>query len=347
MKRRFPRGYRAKQIDKLDARIEKREPAGWDLKIHKMTGMKFHDLRYKVFLARKNGESVTDVTRLYRVSRGFVSKWYSIGRRSDGLKGLAKLSFLALPMRHRFNSPVQDRIRKDVMNIREEHPWMGSCKIKVFGKIASSPRTIDKVLRKHGLMGKFRKRKKKTYVRFEREHSMSLWQLDYKQWKDGSWSIWVLDDHSRMILGLEVTMSPDTATVTGLLDNIIRMFGTPKQLLTDHGTQFTNNRGGDENHKFEKWCKDNKIEHIMGRVAHPETQGKIERSHLSAILETAHIPDVRGIDMRREALLDWMLFYNTERPHQSLGYDVPANVFMRDIKNVESFLNVGVHEVNA
>ncbi|MCL2607353.1 MAG: integrase core domain-containing protein [Methanomassiliicoccaceae archaeon] len=83
----------------------------------------------------------------------------------------------------------------------------------------------------------------------------------------------------------------------------------------------------------------------MGRIGHPETQGKVERSHLSAILETAHIPDVKGMEMRRKVLMDWIMFYNTERPHQSLDYDVPVNVFLRDLKNLDAFLEVGVHEV--
>jgi hypothetical protein len=337
---------RAKLIDKLDARGVAREPSGWDLKVHKRTGLKYHDLRYKVFLARKNGKTVTEVAGMYGVSRGFVSKWTSIGMISDGLKGYTKVSFLALPMYHGRGRPVQDRIREDVVSIRKEHPWMGSCKIKVYGKIKAAAGTIDKVLRRNGLMGKFRKRKRKTYVRFERHHSMSLIQLDYKLWPGGAWSIWAIDDHSRMILGMEVTESPTVDTVIMLMEGIKKRFGTPEQALTDHGSQFTpawKNAG----HKFETWCSENGVKHIMGRIGHPETQGKVERSHLSAIEETRHIVTMADTEKRREVLMNWLDFYNTGRPHQSLGYDVPVNVFLRDIKNMDSFLNVGVHEVDA
>jgi len=339
--------HRAKLIDKLDVRGKQREPAGWDLKVHKKTGLKYHDLRYKVFHARRSGRTVREVMKLYGVSGGFVSKWDNIGKASDGLKGYARLSFLALPMYHgKGGSPVQSRIRDDVVRIRKDHPWMGSHKIRIYGKIDASSRTIDKVLRKNKLMGKFRKRKKRTYVRFERHHSMSLVQLDYKKWRDGSWSIWAIDDHSRMILGMEVTDTADADAVKRLMDGVVKRFGAPEQVLTDHGTQFTSNPWS-ENHEFVIWCRENKVKHIMGRIKHPETQGKIERPHLSAIEETKHITDITDIDKRRKTLMDWMLFYNTERPHQSLGYDVPVNVFLRDIKNMDSFLNVGVHEVDA
>jgi transposase InsO family protein len=336
---------RAELVDKLDARIGKREPAGWDLKVHRTTGMRFHDLRHKVFLARKNGKTVREVVRMYGVSAGFVSKWTSIGKVTDGKSGYSKVGFLALPMYHGKGSKVQDRISADVIRIRKECPWYGSYKIRVSGEIKASPRTIDKVLRKNRMIGPVKKRKRKNYIRFEREHSMSLVQLDYKQWPDGSWSVWALDDHSRMILGAEVTPRADTATVIKLMEGVIRRFGAPEQVLTDRGSQFMSVRGGKDSHEFGIWCKKNHIEPIHGRVGHPETQGKIERSHLSAIRETAHIKGIDSLEKRRKAILEWILMYNTKRPHQSLDYDVPVNVFLRDLKNIDAFLNIGVHEV--
>ncbi|MCL2786549.1 MAG: transposase, partial [Methanomassiliicoccaceae archaeon] len=56
---------------------------------------------------------------------------------------------------------------------------------------------------------------------------------------------------------------------------------------------------------------------------------------------------IRSIEDRRRVLMDWMEFYNTERPHQSLDYDVPVNVFLRDLKNQDVLLSIGVHEVDA
>ncbi|MCL2607352.1 MAG: DDE-type integrase/transposase/recombinase [Methanomassiliicoccaceae archaeon] len=255
MAKKIPDSVRAKQIDKSDAQREPREPGKWDTKIHEGTGLSYHDLRYKAFNARKHGRSVSDICKQYGVSRGSVVKWTSIGKTSDGVRGCSELSFLALPMYHGKGRTVRNRIKDDVVRIRREHPRMGSAKIGIVGKLNASAGTIDSVLRENRMLRPYKKRKRKTYVRFEREHSMSLWQLDYKQWPDGLWSIWIWDDHSRMILGMEVTMSA-ADTVIRLLESTIDMFGTPKQILTDHGTQFTNNRGGEENHKFEIWCKD-------------------------------------------------------------------------------------------
>ena len=54
----------------------------------------------------------------------------------------------------------------------------------------------------------------------------------------------------------------------------------PLELLTDHGSQFYANFGGmkaDGMSKFQQYLIDRKINHILGRVHHPQTNGKIER----------------------------------------------------------------------
>jgi|GEM_PF-4905265 len=45
--------------------------------------------------------------------------------------------------------------------------------------------------------------------------------------------------------------------------------------------------------------------------------------------------------------MEWMDTYNFVRPYQSLDHDIPAHVFVRDIKNVNVFLEMGVYEVLA
>jgi transposase InsO family protein len=225
-----------------------------------------------------------------------------------------------------------------VVGIRRQHPWMGSAKIRVFGRIDASPTTIDKVIREQGLAVKPRKRSRRTYVRFERLHSLSLIQLDFKRWKNGTWTIWALDDHSRMILGMKMTEHPTVAAVIGLMEGVVRTFGAPEEILTDNGSQFTSMKG--TKHTFGAWCKEHGIKHVTGSVASPETQGKIERSHRSAIDETRHLGKIESKEGLEKVLMDWMEFYNNERPHQSLDYDVPINVFLRDLKNQDAFLDM-------
>ena len=45
-----------------------------------------------------------------------------------------------------------------------------------------------------------KKRRQRKYVRFEREHWMSLWQGDWKQLDDGGWLLAFMDDASHRIM---------------------------------------------------------------------------------------------------------------------------------------------------
>jgi transposase InsO family protein len=49
---------------------------------------------------------------------------------------------------------------------------------------------------------------------------------------------------------------------------------TPKQILSDHGTQYWSN---DSPGRFTNFCQTHGIEHIQSSTGKPTTQGKIER----------------------------------------------------------------------
>ena len=51
--------------------------------------------------------------------------------------------------------------------------------------------------------------------------------------------------------------------------------GLSEQILTHNSNQFTPARS--ESGPFTKWCKKRNIKHKIGRVHHPQTNGKIER----------------------------------------------------------------------
>jgi transposase InsO family protein len=49
---------------------------------------------------------------------------------------------------------------------------------------------------------------------------------------------------------------------------------TPRQILSDHGTQYFSNDGPG---RFTDFCETHGIEHIHGSIGKPTTQGKIQR----------------------------------------------------------------------
>ena len=103
------------------------------------------------------------------------------------------------------------------------------------------------MLLSHGLVEiNTKKRKQRKWVRYERDHSMSLWQGDWKEFElkgKKQWVIAFMDDSSRLITCYGVFDSPTTEnTVAVLLLQGFADYGTPREILTDHGTQFVSAR---------------------------------------------------------------------------------------------------------
>jgi hypothetical protein len=110
MRSRNPSTDRARKIKKLGDRGKKRHPSKWDMKIHEHTGLTYPELRYKAYVARKDGISTDECSRIFGVSKGFVSKWHNIGKLSHGLGKFVRNSFLSLPMGRQQRAVVRDKI---------------------------------------------------------------------------------------------------------------------------------------------------------------------------------------------------------------------------------------------
>lgn len=159
--------------------------------------------------------------------------------------------------------------------------------------------------------------------RWERLHSMSLWQGD---WKDINTEfdpmLTFYDDHSRFVVASRRFAEATTENVIRLAEQAFRRHGFPEQILTDHGTQFTNN-GGEGPTAFEKLCRDNGIQTITSSIKRPTTCGKIENFHGRY---DAEIWVTKGNHAK------FMRYWNYKRPCGAIGYLYPVEVFYRDMK---------------
>ncbi len=141
-------------------------------------------------------------------------------------------------------------------------------------ELGISPTTVNNILKEAGLnTGK--KKRKIVFRHFERTHSNTLWQMDFSELKDELYLLLVIDDHSRFILGYKTMKTPNVNDTFELLEELIKRYGTPREILTDHGSQFYAVRGGVST--FDIFCIEREIEHILAGVRHPQTNGKVER----------------------------------------------------------------------
>lgn len=177
--------------------------------------------------------------------------------------------------------------------------------------------TINKILNKNNLVNSNPNRRKRLkYIRWQRQHPNSLWQMDLSDQKIvGMYLFAVIDDCSRNYLALVKLKQVSTAIITKVLDEIIKKYGKPREILTDNGNVF----GLRSKHsKFDRWCRKRSIKHIRTAIHSPTTTGKIERLFQTLSKELEFCKDDTEIFRMRD---------NHFRPHISLENKPPAEVY--------------------
>jgi putative transposase len=188
-----------------------------------------------------------------------------------------------------------------------------------------SERQIQKVFNKYGFRMNKRKRPSQIkFVKYEWPKPNMLWHTDWTTCPfTGMQLIAFIDDHSRFIVHAEYFLNATTENTLLAFNAAIQKYGKPGAILSDNGTQFTPARA--DKGPFTRWCEERGIKHILGRVHHPQTNGKIERWFGSYKLE---------FDERFSSMDGYLLFYNEKRIHQGINYQKPIDRFRCVINSV-------------
>jgi hypothetical protein len=164
---------------------------------------------------------------------------------------------------------------------------------------------------------------------------MELWQMDVVGGiglTDGTSAkaLTGLDDHSRFCVSAMLMPRERTRAVCDGLVAAMRRHGVPQQILTDNGKVFTGRFGHPPTEVlFDRICRENGIEHLLTAPRSPTTTGKIERFHRSLRAECLTGQLFSSLRTAQAAVDEWVEFYNTQRPHQSLEMAAPAQRFGR------------------
>ena len=210
---------------------------------------------------------------------------------------------------------------------------------------------IHRMLRDEELAERNPKRsRRRKWVRYERRFSNSMWHTDYALLADGRWFLAYMDDASRFITGYGVFAKATGSNALKVLRDAMAEHGKPASILTDRGAQFYANESESRKRgetEFEKELVKLEIRHVLARVNHPQTNGKLERfhrelkRHLPSFEEEASLSGAGrggttggpfhagGPRDAVEMLVDW---YNNDRSHESLDVDsgeTPARAFAR------------------
>ena len=157
-----------------------------------------------------------------------------------------------------------------------------------------------------------------------------VWTADFKGWfrtADGTRCdpLTVADACSRFVFCCRI-VPPSERGVRPWFERAFRTNGLPRALRTDNGPPFATTGAGQLSHLAVWWLK---LGIQLDRIdwGHPEQNGRHQRFHLTLQQETTTPPATtpgrqqRRFDGMRRA-------FNTERPHEALGQQPTARVYV-------------------
>lgn len=252
-----------------------------------------------------------------RIGRSTFYYWWN-KYLEGGFKGLEPKS-----RRPKNVHKTREDIVQRIIEIRKATGWNEKAivaKLKSEGIVVGHI-TVYRILAGHGLIDHLaRPRKQKTYRHWSRKRPNSLWQVDLCIY-DRLWLAAFLDDCSRFCTAIGLFKCGTTQKGLGLFESAIDEYGRPREILTDHGTQFYASEG--QKSRFTRFCEENGIRHIFGGIGKPTTLGKVERFNRT----------FKEFYPRFNNMARFVQYYNFEKPHRGVDETRARGIYLCD-KNI-------------
>jgi putative transposase len=129
----------------------------------------------------------------------------------------------------------------------------------------------------------------------------------------------VFDEGAREVLAIEVDSSLPAARVVRVLDQLKDSRPLPRQLRVDNGPELVSAR-------LVAWCEANHVARHHIQPGKPTQNAYIERFNRTFRAEVLNANLFQSLSEARDHVHHWMLTYNEECPHTTLG-NLPPTVF--------------------
>jgi transposase InsO family protein len=302
-----------------------------------MREMSVAEQRYRAVLAViSDGETVKDVAARFGVSRQTMHAWLA-KYEAGGIENLGDGSHRPRSCPHQTSGEVEAAIA----TLRVSHPSWGPRRIVYelarsgVSPVPSESAVYRALVRLNLIDPAGRRRRDRKWKRWERGLPMELWQMDVVGGfvlADGrrAKALTGIDDHSRFCISAHLMLRESSRNVCEGLAAALRTHGVPGQILTDNGKVFTGrfNRPPVEV-LFDRVCRENGIEHLLTQPRSPTTTGKVERFHRAMRTEFRTDRVFADLATAQAELDQWVVEYNTRRPHQALEMATPAERFLK------------------
>ncbi|MFZ9430059.1 MAG: IS3 family transposase [Burkholderiaceae bacterium] len=227
---------------------------------------------------------------------------------------------------------IREELAKPIKALIEQEPSFGYR--TVAGLLAMNKNTVQRIFQLKGWQ--VRKRAIGHRPRIEALPSVAVqpnvrWATDLcRVWggRDGWLSLaLVIDCHTRELLGWHLSRSGKASTAQSALEQaLITRFGTlgrvptPFLLRSDNGLVFTSRN-------YTRLVRSYGLQQEFITPHCPQQNGMVERVIRTLKEQCAHRHRFESQQHAGRVIGDWIHFYNTRRPHQSLGMKTPAEAY--------------------
>ena len=243
-------------------------------------------------------------------------------QRACRLAGLSRRMFAYQSKRQPDNE-----VEQAIQAIARRHPGWGFWKIRYRLRRQGYSFNHKRIWRIYRLLGLNLPRRKKKRLPDRIRQPLAkptglnqVWSLDFMSdvLKDGRRfrTLNVLDDYNRQALGIDIDFSLPAKRVVRLLEQAIETHGKPNCLRCDNGPEFISIA-------LTEWCESNEIELRWIQPGKPTQNAYIERFNGTFRREVLNAYLFRSLPQVREVVDRWINEYNTQRPHQALGFLTP------------------------
>jgi putative transposase len=248
--------------------------------------------------------------------------------------GVAWSSVQYKPRRRRL-PPVDREVEKAVYELIQRYPRYGYRRITVMLRrkraLVVNRKKVQRIMKRNGWGVRSRSKGFRPRVPGSRSVSAFVnerWATDMTHFfcKEAGWChvIVVMDCWNREIIGYRVSNRQDSKVAEGALeDALIRRFGVSRWqahgviLRSDNGLIFSSKR-------YMKLVKRYGLEPEYITPYSPEQNGAIERFMRTLKEECIWLNSFTSFREAKSVIESWIEEYNTDRPHQELGYSAPT-----------------------
>jgi putative transposase len=286
-----------------------------------------------VFSYERDEESMKTLCERFGISRETGYVWLR-RYRQNGAAGLLEVN--RAPLRH--PNQTAAGIEEAVLELRQAHMTWGPRKLKRIlerdqpGRGWPATSTMGEIVKRAGLVVERRKRRRTEPYTAPLAHAVEsnrVWCADFKGWfrsRDGTRidPLTITDACSRYLLRCQAVEKTNTGRVLAIFEATFREYGLPWAMRTDNGPPFASSAVGGLS-RLAVWLLKLGIRPERIEAGHPEQNGRHERMHRTMKLDLQPGEDWRG---QQREMGRFRYDYNHVRPHEALGMQTPASVYV-------------------